>query len=151
MAFTFHGIGLMVYGERDYWPDGSFVTTEWFVVAYLPIAPIISKRISYTRNSDYATYNSSGYWVYQILPNNRKQVLSIYLWFASLLALFFGWIYFQTAIEMWIGDADRAAGMFLATFGTILALPYVLRRLAKRRKERQWKRINAGLESFSED
>ena len=32
MSFTFHGIGMMVYGERDYWPYGSFVTTEWFAV-----------------------------------------------------------------------------------------------------------------------
>ena|ERR1035438_8013007 len=151
MAFTIHGIGMMVYGERDYWPDGSFVTTEWVVFAYLPIAPIISERISYTRNSDYATYDSNGFYVYETTPSNRKQVVGTYAWFASFLALFFAWIYFKGAIETQIGDADKAAELWLTMLAIILALPYTLRRLAKRRKMRKWKRINAGLESPSSD
>ena len=87
MAFTFNGFGTMVYGERDYWPDGSFVTTEWFVVAYVPISPSVSMRISYTRNSPYAKYDSAGYYIYDTKPVNRKQVLSTYLWFGSIIAL----------------------------------------------------------------
>ena len=87
MAFTFHGVGTMVYGERDYWPDGSFVTTEWFVVAYVPIAPIISKRVSHTRNSDYSTYDD-GYFVYETLPLDRRQVVSVYGWLAAISAPF---------------------------------------------------------------
>ncbi len=43
MAFTIHGVGIRAYGERDYWPDGSFVTTEWFVIAWIPLLPTGSK------------------------------------------------------------------------------------------------------------
>ena len=51
MQFTFHGIGTAIYGERDYWPDGSFVTTEWAVLAWIPVFPTFSKRISYSQTS----------------------------------------------------------------------------------------------------
>lgn len=151
MAFLFHGIGMTVYGERDYWPDGSFVTTEWFVFAYLPIAPIISKRISYTQNSPYSTYDAGGFYVYEIRPLNLKQVISTYLWFASFLVCTLGWIYFQDVIERRIGDTDTAAGMWIAVLLTLILLPYALRRMAKRRKVQQWRRMNAGLEPYSSD
>jgi len=152
MAFTFHGIGMMVHGERDYWPDGSFVTTEWFVFAYLPIAPMISKRISYTQNSPYSTYDSSGgFYIYEMLPNNRKQVVSTYLWFASIMVWVLGWTYFQDAIEKRFGDVDTAAGMWFVGLVVILTLPYALRWWAKKRKIQQWKRMNSGLEPYSSD
>src|SRR6266436_1535981 len=104
MAFTFHGIGTMVYGERDYWPDGSFVTTEWFVIAWVPLLPVISKRIGYTRNSDYAVYDASGYWVYEMSPLNRKQVLFTYGWVVSLIAPFAVWSKWQDALAKMVGD-----------------------------------------------
>jgi len=32
MAFSFNGVGTMFYGQRDFRLDGTYVTTEWFVV-----------------------------------------------------------------------------------------------------------------------
>ena len=145
MAFVFHGIGTTVYGERDYWPDGSFVTTEWFVVAWVPIFPIISKRISYTRNSDYATYDRSGYWVYEILPLARTQVLSVYGWFFAILAPLLLWGEFQDPLTKVIGDDDRAAGMCLLLSATAFVFPYFLRRWVKWRKVKEWRRQALGL------
>ena len=55
------------------------------------------------------------------------------------------------ALEKRIGDADTAAGLWLTTLVGLLATPFVLRRLAKKRKIRRWKRMNAGLEQFSID
>jgi hypothetical protein len=147
MAFKIHGIGTMVYGERDYWPDGSFFTTEWFVVAYVPISPSVSMRISYTRNNPFPKYDSAGYYIYESKPVNRKQVLSTYLWFGSLISLFVLIVGYQDSLVGLIGDSDKAAELWLVLLGTILVLPYLLRRLAKRRKMQKWKRMNAGLQS----
>ncbi len=147
MAFTFNGIGTMVYGERDYWPDGSFVTTEWFVIAYVPISPSVSMRISYARNSPFAKYDSAGYYIYEAKPINRKQVLSTYLWFGSIIVLFVLAAKYQDSLVALVGDSEKAAELWLVLMATILVLPYVLRRLAKRRKMQKWKRMNAGLQS----
>jgi hypothetical protein len=145
MAFVFHGIGTMVYGERDYWPDGSFVTTEWFVVAYAPVVPIISKRISYTRNSDYAIYDGSGYFVYETLPLDRKQVIFVYAWVAATILPLVVWGAFQERLGRMLGDEDRAAGLCLLISAVAFVYPYFLRRWAKRRKLQEWKRQSLGL------
>jgi hypothetical protein len=151
MAFTFHGIGTMVYGERDYWPDGSFVTTEWFVIAFVPLLPVISKRIGYTRSSDYATYDASGYWVYHNLPLSRRQVLFTYGWFASMITPIVLWANFQNSLAKIFGDEDKAAGLFLLIFAIVLALPYFLRRRAKMLKAKEWERQRLGLHSGPSD
>jgi hypothetical protein len=145
MALVFHGIGTMVYGERDYWPDGSFVTTEWFVVAYVPIAPIISKRISYTRNSDYAAYDPGGYFVYETLPLDRKQVLSVYSWFVAVVSPLVLWSAFQEKLAKVLGDEDRAAGLCLFLTAVAFVWPYFLRRWTKYRKRQEWRRQSLGL------
>jgi hypothetical protein len=79
MPFTFHGFGTAKYGEKDYWPDGSYVTTEWIVFAFVPISPILSKRLRSTnQGKPYAVRDSSGYYVYETTSPNRKQILSVY-------------------------------------------------------------------------
>ena len=119
MAFVVHGIGTMVYGERDYWPDGSFVTTEWFVLAWLPIIPLCSKRISYTQNSDYAKYDArEGFYVYETTGVDRRQALFVYLWLASLVAPFVILGTFLEAVARIVGDEERAAGLCL-TFAAV--------------------------------
>ena len=45
MAFTYNGIGKMLYGQRDFLADGSFITTEWFVVLFVPVIPLRSLRV----------------------------------------------------------------------------------------------------------
>ena|ERR1700722_13394667 len=146
MGLVFHGIGTMAYGQRDYWPDGSFVTTEWFVLAYVPIIPICSKRISYTRNSDYATYDrSGGYFVYETTAVDRKQAVYVYLWLASVIAPLLIWSTFQTPLAKILGDEDRAAGVFLGLTMIDFVFPYFLRLWVKGRKMKEWKRQSLGL------
>ena len=136
----------MVYGERDYWPDGSFVTTEWFVVAWVPIIPIGSKRISYTRNSDYATYDAANRcYVYESMGANRKQAAFVYLWVASVVAPLTLWDLYQGALGKILGSDDLAAGIALAITAIVLVTPYLLRRWVKRRKAAEWKRQSLGL------
>jgi hypothetical protein len=145
MAFTFHGIGTMVYGERDYWPDGSFVTTEWFVAAYVPVFPIISKRISYTRNSDHSVYDNNGYFVCELLPLDRRQVASVYAWFAAVLGPVIVWGMYQDELTRLLGNEDWAAGLCIASSAIAVVVPYFLRKWAKDRKMEEWKRQNQGL------
>ena len=126
MAFVFHGIGTMFYGERDYWPDGSFISTEWFVLAWEPLIPICSKRISYTRNSDYAVLDASGYYVYEVTGLNYQQVFSVYGWFTSLVAPLILWGRFQDELARMLGNEDRAAGLVLMSMAIVFVWPYFL-------------------------
>ena len=145
MQFQLHGIGTVLYGERDYWPDGSFVTTEWAVGAWIPVFPTFSKRISYTQNSPYASYDASGYYVYETTAPNGKQVACVYTWFACLIATIVAYGAFQDAFSKFVGDEDKAAAIWFAAIAIQVALPYVLRRLAKRRKTKEWRRESLGL------
>lgn len=38
-------IGTTLYGKKDVKPDGSYVTTKWFVIMMLPIVPIGTYRV----------------------------------------------------------------------------------------------------------
>lgn len=145
MGFLIHGIGTMVCGEREYWPDGSFITTEWCVLAWVPIIPLCSKRISYTRNSDFATYDvHGGYYVYESMGVNRRQALYVYCWLFTVLAPIALFAVSQRAIER-VFDEDTVAGVCLALSGTAFVFPYFLRRWVKRRNLERWRRQTLGL------
>ncbi len=47
MPSTLNGIGTKFYGQRDFSPDGSYITTEWFVFIYIPLIPLKSLRVRY--------------------------------------------------------------------------------------------------------
>lgn len=47
MPDTFLGIGTKEYGRRDVEPDGSYVTTKFFVIFYLPVWPLETRRVRY--------------------------------------------------------------------------------------------------------
>ena len=44
MAFTLNGFGTRYHGTK-WLPDGTFVTTKWFVFLYVPLIPISSVRV----------------------------------------------------------------------------------------------------------
>jgi hypothetical protein len=132
--FSIHGIGTAVYGERDYRPDGSYVTTEFAIFAWMPIFPIASLRISCFQTRPYAAYGASSYYVHETTSPNLTQVLSVYSWFASFIALCFAAGRFQE---------DLAIVVCILALGTLVALPSALRRRAKRRNAREWERAKA--------
>lgn len=55
MAFSINGVGTTFYGSALKESDGSYVVTEWFVLAYIPIFPIESKRV-------WPVKDSRGFW-----------------------------------------------------------------------------------------
>jgi hypothetical protein len=81
MPFTFNGIGTTLYGARDFWPNGSHVTTEWVVIVWFPVVPLKSIRILPTgRNENYFFYRSTAYSIVGRQGLNLRQVLSVYGW-----------------------------------------------------------------------
>ena len=78
MPYTLNGIGTKYYGRREAGPDGSYVTTEWIVLIYLPLIPIGSFRVCPTGKSTNAiVYNSQQFMVKRV-PVNWPQIRNIY-------------------------------------------------------------------------
>lgn len=134
MSFTLNGIGTTLYGKRDFWPDGSYVTTEWFVVSWIPVFPIRSQRVLPTDSNNYGVYASQSYLVYGRTKPNGTQVLSIYSFVLALAAL--GGLISLTE-NPWLAVPIVAS----------LFVPYVLRRKARQRMAEENSRTKAGLQS----
>ena len=78
MPYTLNGSGTKYYGRREAGPDGSYVTTEWIVLIYLPLIPIGSFRVCPTGKSTNAiVYNSQQFMVKRV-PFNWPQIRNIY-------------------------------------------------------------------------
>ncbi len=98
MPFTFNGVGTTLYGSRDFEKDGSYITTEWIVVAYVPILPFRSLRILPTgNNKSYGLYRSSSYLILKKMTPNLVQVGCVYGWFASVILP----IWAASALNLW--------------------------------------------------
>ena len=132
MAFTFRGIGTAQYGKRDFQPDGSFVTTLWFVFLYLPVFPIHSKRLRATGEVKY--YSTRAQRTLLVLEKTKphpKQVLSVYGWFATELAIFLA----ARILNLW----------WIAIPGiALLGLPWYLRHKAIERMKAEMSRAAMG-------
>ena len=143
MPFTFNGIGTTLYGKREFRPDGSYITTEWFVGIYIPLWPLESMRIVPTgKNKYYGVYRSSGYVVLERTKLNVRQVLSVYGWFAVV----FG--------SIWVGgtlDVEWFAILCLMTCILTLGAPWFLRRRAINRMVEEFKRTSMGLSPSTTD
>jgi hypothetical protein len=88
MALAINGFGTAFHGERDFRPDGSFITTEWIIVACLPVVPLRSLRVIRNPRADQAmvVYTSEGFLVLEKTGVNIRQV--IFTWgFVLLCAL----------------------------------------------------------------
>ncbi len=145
MEFQIHGTGTALYGRRDYLLDRSFGTTEWVTLGYLPIVPLISKRISYTWLDPLHAYDRSGHYIVGTIPLVKRQVASVYGWVLSLVAWFILATSFQQVLVRIIGDEDKSAGLLLGLLALIIAMPTMLRRLAVWRALRAFNRASYGL------
>ena len=137
MPFTFNGIGTILYGARDFGPDGSYVTTEWISVVYVPVVPLTSRRIPPTGpGTHYGVYNSSTYVILEDTGLNARQVLSVYGWFGSIAASFA----LASQFEVW----------WLAIPSVLmLPVPWILRKRAIRRMVEEHRRKMMGLSATS--
>jgi hypothetical protein len=100
MAYTVNGFGTALYGRREKRKDDSYITTEWVVLAFVPIIPIRSMRIQ-DSPGDQGVHGMgfrSKFLVYEKTRPNLKQVLSVY-GFLMLVAL---WAYLIITIATYI-------------------------------------------------
>jgi hypothetical protein len=132
VARSFAGSGTTLYGKRDFYTDGSYLTTKWITLLWVPVFPLASIRVGKSRAGSgtaerkvsehhlghYATWTTE-YSVYSEGPINRAQVLSVY---AFVLAM--------AAIER--SPAYLSRRIVFVLFGTLCMLPWILRRTAPR-------------------
>ena len=75
-----NGIGTTYYGASDRQPDGSFVTTEWFILLGVPLIPLRSLRACYLGESHRWNRTSKSYAILGPEPLDRRLVLQAYAW-----------------------------------------------------------------------
>ena len=82
MAGSCNGIGTTYYGADDRQFDSSFVTTEWFIILFVPLIPVGSYgvRLASSANMSYGNVRQTfrTYAIIRRLPLNIKQVIKIY-------------------------------------------------------------------------
>src|SRR5215469_11759332 len=100
MPYTFNGCGTRFYGERDKAADGSYVTTEWITIVYLPLVPLRSFRVlPVGKGTNYVIHSSQSYQTLQV-PLCWPQVRNVYLFAAPIILLI---LYFdRQGINNWI-------------------------------------------------
>jgi hypothetical protein len=54
---SINGIGSTLIGKNDVRPDGSYLTTEWFIVLFVPIFPVCRYRVSPRGRQSYAIHS----------------------------------------------------------------------------------------------
>ena len=95
MPYTLNGCGTRYYGRRDESPDGSYVTTQWVTLFYIPLVPIASYRVlPVTGGYNYIVSRSRNFLVRKV-PLCQQQVRNVYMVTAPIMAVIGAAIYFQ--------------------------------------------------------
>jgi hypothetical protein len=80
---SFAGCGVKFYGSVDRGPDGSYVTTKWVTLFYIPLFPLGSYRVikqdSSISNYGYVISSSTSYGIVTSLGLNILQVIAVYV------------------------------------------------------------------------
>lgn len=131
MPTLFQGFGTAFVGKRDFWPDGSYVTTEWIVAFCVPLVPTKSLRVKRTRHDSHGGLpplwfsNERGYVVQDETPTNGKQALCVY----GFMVVYAGWV---IAALQFLPGAWWHTIAILPVLALPFAVPLCLRARAKR-------------------
>jgi hypothetical protein len=127
VALSINGFGTTFYGRRLRRPDGSYVTTKWFILAFLPILPLESARLKDSRRG----FSRQEYEALEDIGLDWVQVLNTYVYVYLLFPLSLYWLLVKRP------EAPAALPWVLAlafSFWPILLLvflPHVLRLFSK--------------------
>lgn len=122
-----NGFGTRYYGERAYQSDGSYLTTNFFCLMYLPIFPLHSVRvIPDPKNSEWSPNKTNYYMVLEKRTPDVMQTASIYL--CGLIVLAVTVLYFVYILpglpgmtSSWLAPIPLIL-MILPLFGIVLLL-----------------------------
>lgn len=87
------GIGTSFIGERDKRPDGSYVTTEFFVVG-IPLFPLRSFRVRPLGDMKVFLNTTSQDFEVTPVPLNWRQVINVYAGCAIAIGILLGVIWY---------------------------------------------------------
>ena len=92
---AFMGCGDVFYGERDHWPDGSYITTRWLALLYVPLVPLESLRVrevGFAKTEYYGPIvtTSQNYQIYTAGEPHKLQVFFVYLFLVCFAAWMWG-------------------------------------------------------------
>jgi hypothetical protein len=127
LAQSFNGFGTKIYGKRDFGDDGSFVTTKWIVLLWVPLIPLRSLRVTFEGigESNYLPGWSRRYYILSESKPHTLQVISVYSYIATLLVG--SWALDRLTLVSWSGIT------WLAGFFAWISIPWLLRKRARRR------------------
>jgi hypothetical protein len=98
MAFTLNGFGTRYHGTR--WePEGTYITTKWFVFFYVPIIPLGSVRVLQAGPMHDAGIYARQSLNTQPVPLDKGMVLRIY---GVILATILFLIYVIPMLNHWV-------------------------------------------------
>jgi hypothetical protein len=86
-----HGAGFRLYGRRDIRPDGSYLSTKFFCLAFLPVVPISTQRIIPAKS--WVPFGTTRYKLISKQPLHWVQVFSVYL--TAILVVIYGTLFFK--------------------------------------------------------
>ena len=137
MPGSFNGIGTKYYGEADWNADGSYQTTEWFVLAYVPIIPLKSLRIRRNEKGDLTVplvYSRTGYFILEQKPLSWSQAFRTYLFILAYIV----WCVVPLSLVKYIPTPSPAPGwmalLFVAAFVCLIAAPFIVLFRSRRRE-----------------
>jgi magnesium-transporting ATPase (P-type) len=135
MPTSFQGIGTTFYGQRDYQPDGSYITTEFIIFGGIPLMPLKSVRVRYGGATGIVfpvAHSEERYAVLATTRPNIKQVLSIYGFIVFMICWVIALVWVYGTVEGKLDQAAVSALLFLL-FVLPALLPVALRHAAKRK------------------
>lgn len=126
---SINGFGTTFYGECDYQPDGTYLTTYWIILAFVPVIPLYSARIMQTESS---FLGGGSLYHYQKLPIHWPQVLRVWGFAAGVVV---GFVACLAVVDGIPGAQDKgyAAAILMLYMIGVLLLPHFLRHRAKKR------------------
>lgn len=126
MPFSFHGFGTAYYGECDFRPDGSYVTTEWISAFLLPVLPFRSVRLVRMPGKDLnlVVVSSEGFLVIERTTLHWRQVMRTYGFMACYAAYLVG---LSTAVDsLGLSWGQISPTWAIVIFLFVLTLPLFL-------------------------
>jgi hypothetical protein len=138
MPSSVNGFGTKYYGQRDFRPDGSYVTTNFICLLFLPVFPIHSVRVIPDPKNSWVPFSKNYYAILEKRWPNPLQVLSIYAWAAAAAAM--GILYFWKIEPFlkesapWLTQSWVVPILFAACMGIPVAAGVLLRNMLRQRQ-----------------
>ena len=95
VARSFNGFGTTIYGKRDFLDDGSYVTTKWAVLFWVPILPLSSMRVREIGGEGNSSLLPGWSGTYEVYPKVRPVVQQVLYVYAFVFALFWALLNFE--------------------------------------------------------